>query len=125
MKGVAFNFFATGAVFVTLGMIWGIVMAISGDHTFAGSHAHLNLVGWVTMALFGAYYALTPGAAGAGMAKIHFALFVLGVIVFIRGIALAIAEKTEALAAIGSLIVLASMLVFVMTIFRHGLGRAA
>ncbi len=125
MKGVAFNFFVTGAVFVTLGMLWGISMEISGDHTYAGAHAHLNLVGWVTMGLFGLYYSMTPAAAEGGMAKIHYLVSTLGVLVFVPGIVLAIARTTEALAAIGSLIVLASMLIFLWTVFRHGLGRPA
>ena len=55
MKGVAFWFFASGVVYVCLGMIFGSQMAASDDFTFAPAHAHLNLVGWVTMALFGIY----------------------------------------------------------------------
>ncbi|MFC3119168.1 hypothetical protein ACFOHS_17120 [Jhaorihella thermophila] len=45
MRGPALAFFATGAVAVTIGMAWGIAMAASGDHSLAGAHAHLNLVG--------------------------------------------------------------------------------
>ena len=58
MKGVAFWFFASDVVYVCyvcLGMIFGSQMAASDDFTFAPAHAHLNLVGWVTMALFGIY----------------------------------------------------------------------
>jgi hypothetical protein len=38
----------------------GIAMSISGVHNVTGAHAHANLLGWVTMAIFGVYYALAP-----------------------------------------------------------------
>lgn len=38
------------------GMALGIVMGIAQDFTLAPSHAHLNLLGWVTMALYGLYH---------------------------------------------------------------------
>jgi hypothetical protein len=39
-----------------VGMIAGIVMGILQDFTIAPAHAHLNLLGWVTMALYGLYH---------------------------------------------------------------------
>ncbi|MBW6505317.1 MAG: hypothetical protein K0B00_01050 [Rhodobacteraceae bacterium] len=119
MRGVSFWFVATGSVFVTLGMLGGIAMSISGDHTLAPAHAHLNLVGWVTMALFGLYYHLVPAAAATTMARAHFAIASAGVIIMVPGIMLAITENGEALAAIGSLLSLASMLIFVLTVLRN------
>jgi hypothetical protein len=38
------------------GMILGIVMGIAQDFTLAPAHAHLNLLGWVTLALYGLYH---------------------------------------------------------------------
>ena len=122
MRGVAFLFFATGVLCVTLGMMWGIHMAISGDHIAAPAHAHLNLVGWVTMALFGVFYHLVPSAAASGLAKVHYLLALAGVVCMVPGILLAINEKGEALAAIGSILTFASMLVFLFTVVR---SRAA
>jgi len=42
--------------------IVGIVMGATMDFTIAPAHAHLNLIGWVTMALYGTFYALAPNA---------------------------------------------------------------
>jgi hypothetical protein len=39
-------------------------------------HAHLNLLGWVTLALFGLYYRAFPAAADTTLAKAQFWLFV-------------------------------------------------
>jgi len=34
-----------------LGMAMGIYMGIADDHRFAHAHAHVNLLGWVSLAL--------------------------------------------------------------------------
>ena len=125
MRGIGFYFFGLGALCVTLGMFWGIQMSISGDHMLAGAHAHLNLVGWVTLALFGVYYAMTPSAAASFLAKIHFVLAVAGVVVMVPGIAIVVTGGTEAFAAAGSMLTAASMLVFLYTVFKNGLGKPA
>jgi cbb3-type cytochrome oxidase subunit 1 len=100
----------------------GIFMAASNDHALAGAHAHLNLVGWVTMALFGIYYHLTPKAAAAGLARVHLAVATLGVLLMVPGIAIAILYDQEGLAIAGSLVTFASMLIFLYTVARYGLG---
>ncbi|MEC7764639.1 MAG: hypothetical protein VX874_22235 [Pseudomonadota bacterium] len=116
MKGIAFAFFVTAVICVTLGMIWGIQMSASGDHGMAGAHAHLNLVGWASLGLFGLYYHGVPGAAEKGLARIHYVVALAGVVLMIPGIALAISEKGEILAIVGSFLTLASMLIFLFTV---------
>src|SRR5690242_14929195 len=77
MRNIAFCFFGAAVLCVTVGMFWGIHMAISGDHLMAPAHAHLNLVGWTTMGLFGLYYTVTPAAADTLLAKVHLGFAVL------------------------------------------------
>ena len=60
MKGLAFHFFLVAAFCAALGMVWGIQMSASQDHTLSPAHGHLNLLGWVSMGMFGVYYAVTP-----------------------------------------------------------------
>jgi cbb3-type cytochrome oxidase subunit 1 len=119
MRGISFWFFMTATVYVTIGMLWGIHMSASGDHSLAPAHAHLNLIGWVTMALFGIYYHLVPKAAGRVLAKVHFAVATAGVVIIVPGIVMAIEETGEVLAKLGSLLTLLSMLIFVFTVFRN------
>src|SRR3974390_1077833 len=52
--------FRAAVVMVVAGMIWGIVMAITEDHSTFPAHAHLNLIGWGSLFLFGIYYHLHP-----------------------------------------------------------------
>ena len=118
MRGIAFWFFGSAVVYVTCGMLFGLWMSGSHDHTLASAHAHLNLVGWVTMGLFGVYYHLVPAAATSPLAKLHFALATVSVWLMVPGIILAIRGQTELLAILGSFAALLSMLLFLFTVVR-------
>ena len=78
MPKVSRAFFALGAVYVFLGMCWGMYMGKSGDHSTYPAHAHLNLIGWVTFSLYGTYYALARGSYSMRLAWIVFALSEIG-----------------------------------------------
>jgi hypothetical protein len=56
--------FQAAVLFIVAGMIWGLEMAISNDHSAMPAHAHLNLLGWVSLFLFGIYYQAIPMARG-------------------------------------------------------------
>lgn len=122
MKHVATRFFVTGAIFALVGMSWGIQMAATNDHTLAPAHGHLNLIGFVAMAVFGTFYALSPAAAGSRLAGIHYLLTTAAVLVLVPGIALAISGSGETVAKIGSVLALGSMALFTFVVFRHGIG---
>lgn len=121
MRGIGLLFFASGVVYVTLGMLWGIQMGIAQDFTLAPAHAHLNLVGFVTMALAGLFYHVTPRAAASPLARVHFVLATLGVWTMVPGIALAVTGQGEGLAIAGSLATLAGMLVFLANLVLNAL----
>lgn len=116
MRGIAFLFVATAALFVTIGMAWGIQMSASGNHMLSGAHAHLNLIGWVTMGLFGFYYHLVPAAAERTLAKVHYVIATLGVVTIVPGIAMAVTRQGETLAKTGSALTILSMLIFLYTV---------
>ena len=116
MQGSAFRFYATAIVFVIIGMGWGIYMAASGDHLHAPAHAHLNLLGWVTMALFGIYYHLVPAAGASRLALIHYGVATLGVLLIAPGIVMAVEGSGEGLAKAGAMLSLLSMLIFLWTV---------
>jgi hypothetical protein len=71
----------------------------------------------------GAYYALAPQAAVTKLARIHYWLMVVTVLVFAPGIALAILGVSEVLALIGSMLALGSMALFAFIVVRHGVEK--
>lgn len=120
MPRVSELFFKTGVIFFLLGIAIGIKMGISGDHGAFPAHAHFNLLGWVTSAIFGGYYALNPGKAEKRLAMIHYGLYTLGLIVMLPPLYLKYAtgnDAMEPILGIGSLIVAAGVLVFTVVVF--------
>lgn len=78
MPRVSSAFFTIAALCGLAGMVWGSHMGMSGDHSLHPAHAHLNLVGWVTLSIMGGFYAL-PGAPKAGvLAWVNLALSSVG-----------------------------------------------
>lgn len=119
MRASALSFQAA-VVFVIVGMVWGIVMAISEDHSAMPAHAHLNLLGWVSLFLFGIYYRLHPWLEDAKSALIQVWVWVAGTIVLSIGVALVHTGHAsgDPIAAGGSFIVLLDMLLFAWLVFR-------
>jgi hypothetical protein len=60
MKASSLSFLAA-AVLALAGMVWGIVMAISGDHSEMPAYAHLNLLGWVSLFSVWRFLSLASG----------------------------------------------------------------
>ncbi len=118
MRGTAFLFFMSATLYVFAGMFFGLYMSGTEDFSLASAHAHLNLVGWVCMALFGIYYHLVPVAGQAKLAKVHFAVASLGLWLMVPGIAMAIKGMTPLPAILGSVLTFLSMTIFVVTVFR-------
>lgn len=116
MKGLSFLLFTVAAVCALIGMGWGIQMSASGNHMLSPAHAHLNLLGWVSLGLFAVYYHLVPGAGATLLARVQAAFAIAGVVVIVPGIVMAITQSGEALAKIGSVLTIVSMLLFLVVV---------
>ena len=99
-------FFRLAVVSALIGVSWGVWMGASHDHLTSPAHAHLNLLGWVSMAIFAFFYRAFPKAAAGLMAKIHLAVAVLGLLIFIPSLALMLAQVpgTAGLSQIGLIV---------------------
>ena len=83
MPRISLAFFSVATVCALTGMVWGSYMGASHDHSMMQAHAHLNLLGWVSLAIMGAFYAL-PGAPPAGrLAWANFALSSAGAVLMV------------------------------------------
>lgn len=118
-RNVGFLFFALAAICGLIGMAWGIQMSATQDHSLSPAHGHLNLVGWVSFAIFGVFYKLVPKASEGMLAMVHFGLSAIAIVIFVPGIAMAVSGQGETLAKIGSVLVILTMLMFVYTVIRH------
>ncbi|MBL0374140.1 hypothetical protein JJB09_19125 [Rhizobium sp. KVB221] len=125
MNGLARICWITSPLYLLAGMVFGIWMSATGDHTLAPAHAHLNLIGGVMMALFGTFYMLRPNAAVGALGKIQVALAHVSVWAMFPGIIMAISGGSETLAKIGAILFVVSMLMFVAIVVRSTSPRSA
>lgn len=105
-------------VFGLLGMGLGCYMGAKHDFTLAPVHAHINLVGWVTMFLAGLFYRDNP-VSKSPSAALHLVLAAAGLVLLVSGIAGVVLGKSwaEPVAVAGSLTTIAAMLVFTFNVF--------
>jgi cbb3-type cytochrome oxidase subunit 1 len=112
VKNIDRWFILIGLLYGIFGFSFGIWVGIQQQFDQAHLHAHINLIGFASMVLFGLLYRAFPALAESRLAALHFILYNLGAIVFLAGIPIAQAHTTVAPAAVGSLTVLAGLLVF-------------
>ena len=114
--------FQAAVVLVLAGMIWGIIMAISQDHSTMPAHAHLNLLGWVSLFLFGIFYHLHPTIDRTRTAMVQVCAWIAVTIIMAFGVALIhIGHQIgERIAAVASMAAVADMLLFGWLVFRRG-----
>jgi peptidoglycan/LPS O-acetylase OafA/YrhL len=120
--------FPVAVLLVLVGMVWGIEMAISQDHSAMPAHAHLNLLGWVSLFLFGIFYHLHPEIDRSRIALVQASAWIVGTVILVIGVGLVHTghESGDPIAAVGSLIVLLGMLMFGwIVIGRQRRGQAA
>ena len=113
-------FIRVSLAYVVIGVIYGIAIGITEQFGFANVHAHLNLLGWATLALAGIIYWLFPAAGNNRLAAAHFWLQNAGLPVFTAGMLLMDSGNRGAgipLITAGSLIVLAAMVIFAINVW--------
>lgn len=87
MPRVSLAFFAFAAACGVIGMGWGIYMGMAHDHSTFAAHAHLNLLGWVTGALMGGFYALVRDRVSGRLPWINLGFTSLGTMLMIPALA--------------------------------------
>lgn len=80
MPRVSKAFFLCAVVYGICGMGLGMYMGASENHTLMPVHAHVNLLGWVSLAIMGGFYALVGDRAPIKLAWVNFTLSNLGVL---------------------------------------------
>lgn len=122
MITLPYRFMLTGIVFAVIGMAFGIWIGTTGPSAFnyAPAHAHINLVGWVTMFLFGLWYRSTPSLAGTTLAAVHYWVALVGAICLVLGIIGSVAPypPLDPVVIPGALLTLISTLIFLWTVWQ-------
>jgi cbb3-type cytochrome oxidase subunit 1 len=80
------RFLKAAVVYFAIGVGLGLFMGISGNFGQRDTHAHINLLGWVSSALFALIYQTWPRLAEGAIAKTHFWLYNIGVPLMLIGL---------------------------------------
>ena len=123
-------FFAAAALYGMIGVSWGLAMSITKDHATYSAHAHLNLLGWISMALMGTFYALFGQAVANWIKLTNFVLSNVGVVCMISGLFMYLGQKGPAsiygpLLAVGALSVVGGFFLFGLTAVSGAFRRPA
>ena len=78
MTRVSDRFLQLAVLAALTGMGLGIGMAVTQNFQLQSVHAHVNLLGWVSMMLYGLFYRAVPKAAEGRLPAVHFWLNAVG-----------------------------------------------
>jgi cbb3-type cytochrome oxidase subunit 1 len=118
------RFLRLAVVFALIGMCLGYYMGATERFDAAPVHAHINLLGWVSMSLYGLFYRVQPGAARGGLPRVHFWVALIGLLVFMPALAAKLLGSPDMQAAahigliVGPTLTLLSMILFAVIVFR-------
>ncbi|MBW8305048.1 MAG: hypothetical protein K0M78_14225 [Brevundimonas sp.] len=116
---VSNNFLRLGVLSALVGMTLGVWMGANQDFVLRPVHAHLNLLGFASMMLFGLFYRAFPAAGRGWLPKVHFALSVLGFLILMPSLTLMLLQRPLFLPAMiaSEFMLVGSMLLFVVIVF--------
>ena len=123
MPRVSAAFFAMGTLFVLAGLTLGEYMGAHENFLFAPIHAHMNLLGWVTLALYGTFYALTRDTYSPRLAWTNFALSTIGMLGMVPALYLLLSTGDSVtygpMAGAAGGIAMLGLLTFMISVFRE------
>lgn len=117
MKPLVALFLGSGVLVLLAGLSLGMVMAIGDDASLMPVHAHLNLVGFVTLTLYGLFYQVFP--AQGRWPFVHYGLALAAALCLPLGMALIIlgdAPVGEPVSFLGMVAMVGAALVFARAI---------
>jgi len=88
-------FFAAACFYIMIGVCWGMYMGITHDVATAPGHAHLNLLGFVSLSIMGGFYALLGKETPNWLVTTNFALMNLGVVILAPALFLLLSQRVE------------------------------
>lgn len=114
MSRISLAFFAAAVLYGLSGMVLGIVMGATNDHTLSPVHAHMNLLGWASLALMGAFYGIAGERTPIRLAWLNFGVSNAGNLITLPLLAMLLKGDTSVipLMAVGEVILVAGMLTF-------------
>lgn len=122
-------FLRLAVLFVLTGVGLGYWMGMTHQFLLSPVHAHINLLGWVSMFLYGLFYRIVPEAGSGVLATAHAVLAILGLPVMMIGLTIQLLAVPSLMALVppmmiaGPTMVVLGMVAFAAVVFRATGGR--
>jgi len=109
------------AVYLLVGSLMGLYMGIRENFTLHPVHAHLNLLGWASLALAGLVYVQFPVAAQTKLARIHFWMHNISLPVLMAALAMLLTghEAFGPVVGISATVMAVGLAVFVVNVLLN------
>lgn len=106
-------------VYFVIGVLMGMGMSMSHSFLLTPVHAHINLLGWASIALAGVMYLLFPQAGESLLGKLHFWLHNVGLPVMMIGLTLVTTGNPafEPVIAAGASVTTIGIILFAVNVF--------
>jgi len=127
-RSAAFSFSPDATVWLKLAVLYlivgiglGIAMGATENFTLRPVHAHLNLLGWTTLALAGLIYSVYPDAGRSRLATIHFWLHNISLPVMMGSLTLLLRGNPKVVPVLvaSEIVAAAGVIVFAWNIFQN------
>ena len=124
------TFLRLGVLFALIGVSLGYWMGATHQFTVSPVHAHINLLGWVSMFLYGLFYRAIPQAAVGLLPKIHLGLAIVGLPIMMVGLTFmltavpSLQPYVPPMMMVGPTLVVLGMFVFAFIVFRATGGKS-
>ncbi|MDR4945812.1 cytochrome-c oxidase [Neobacillus cucumis] len=108
-------------IYFVIGVLLGMYMSMTESFDFTPVHVHINLLGWMSLALAGLIYAVFPNAAETTLAKVHFWLHNISLPIMMIGLALLVSGVDSAgpAVAVGGTLMVLGIIIFAINIFKN------
>jgi len=126
MSRISIAFFTAAVLYALAGMGLGMFMGASEDFTMRPLHAHINLLGWATLGLMGAFYGVAGARAPQRLGWVVFGMMNAGNLMLLSMLYVLLQGKPPILPILigGEAMVVLSMALFGVSVLMSG-GRPA
>lgn len=117
-------FLRLAVAFALIGVGLGYWMGMTHQFLLSPVHAHINLLGWVSMFLYGLFYRTMPMASAGLLPRIHAALAISGLPIMMIGLTVQLLAVPSLMVVVppmmiaGPTLVILGMAVFAVIVFR-------
>jgi len=116
------RFIKSAVLYFLLGTVLGLVMGSAQAFEYTSAHAHINLVGWASLAIIGLIYKSYPELGATKLAKIQFLLHNVGLPLLILSMVIFTTEYHTVgipFAVLGGLLIIVSVILMTVNVFKR------